>query len=64
MLEDPDKERRLFEEEMRFALEAGYRLAGQSLVIGIKARERWLEVERDACSRAIAEACVARAARA
>ena len=49
---------------MRSELEAAYRLASQSLVIEIEARERWLEVEGDACSRAIAEACVARAARA
>ena len=64
MPDDPDRERCLFEEEMRSALEAANQLASQSLVIEIEARERWLEVEEDACSRAIAEACVARAARA
>ena len=64
MPEDPEKVRRLLDEEFRSVLEAGYRLAAQSLVIGIEARELRLEVEGDACSRAMAEACVARAARA
>ena len=45
MPEDREKLQRLFEEELRLTLEAAYRLAAQSLVIDIKARERRLETE-------------------
>ena len=65
MPEDPEKVHRLFEEEMRSVLEAGYRLAAQSLVTGIEARELRLGRDGDPWSHAAAGACisVARAGR-
>ncbi len=63
MPEDSDKESRFFEEEMRSALEAGYRLVSQGLVDVIEARERWLDVEGDLGSQPIAHACLAQVRR-
>ena len=45
MHDDREKLQRLFEEEFRLTLEAAYRLAAQSLVTEIEARERRLETE-------------------
>ena len=59
MPEDPKKVRRLLDEEFRLTLEAAYRLAAQSLVIGIEANELWLETEGDPCSQTAARACIA-----
>ena len=63
MPENPDRELRLFQEEMRFALEAGYWLVSQGLVIDIETRERWLDVEGDPESQRVAQACLALAKR-
>ena len=61
MPEDPEKVRRFLDEEFRSVLEAGYRLAAQSLVIGIEARELRLERGGDPWSQAAAGACIAMA---
>ena len=58
MPDDSDREPCLFQEEMRFALDAGYRLVAQSLVTGIEARELRLETDGDPASHAAADACL------
>ena len=63
MPEDPERDLRLFQEEMRSALEAGYWLVSQGLVIDIETRERWLDVEGDPESQRVAQACLGRAKR-
>ena len=59
MLEDPEKVRRLLDEEFRLTLEAAYRLAAQDLVINIGARELRLAIEGGLYSKVTAEACIA-----
>ena len=61
MSEGPEKAQRCLDGEFRLTLEAAYRLAAQSLVIDIEARELRLETEGDAWSNAAAVACISMA---
>ena len=57
--ENPEKVRRLLDEEFRLTLEAAYWLAARDLVINIEARELRLAIEGDLCSKVTADACIA-----